>query len=228
MQMHRPHGTIRRTDAQYIIGQTGAASFMGIITIRKVFTPANKEPSDPRLFADMTRAYLSIGLLFAWVSLGWTKSGTAFGLPLQLGTAYHVVLQACVALAFACLAGVRAMGRHLPANRCVITGAAAAVLGVSLYHLASWLHIDALCMVTSVLSGIAQGLFMWGWLDRYRFGVGGTFAALAAGSGAGYMTRLFTLLFGDASTFALSFALPVVGALAFVGDSRKSTPPRKA
>ena len=196
---------------------------MGITATRRIFTSAGKEPPDPRLFFDMTRAYLSIGLLFAWVSLGWTKSGTAFGLPLQFGTAYHIVLQVCIALTFACLAGVRATGKRLPANKCVIAGTVVAILGVSLYHLASWLHINALFMVPSALSGIAQGFFMWGWLDRYRLGVSGTFIALAAGSGVGYLTRLFALLFGNAPAVALSFALPMLGALVFIIDTRPGT-----
>lgn len=161
-------------------------------------------------------ACLSLGLFFAWVTLGWNHGGTAFGVPVVAGTPLHICLQAAVALTFLCLSFVKPSPNPRSENRYVLVGAGAALAGTLLLWLGSGLHSGAVSIAGGVVAGAAQGLFMSAWLYRYHYGTSGAFVLVAAASGIMFFARLFCLLFDDAPTRALSPALPVLAAALFV------------
>ena len=175
---------------------------------------------DPRLLSDMTRACLSMALFFAWVDLGWNQGETTFGVPMNSSSSFHIALQIAVALSFLGLALSKSQRRRLTDRRCSPVGASVAVPCVLICWLGSWLRSDFLWVGAGAIAGLAQGLFMWGWLSYYRLGAGYTFIALSAASGMGYFTQLFALMLGDIPTKFASVVLPLLAALAFLADTR--------
>ena len=93
--------------------------------------------------------------------------------------------------------------------------------------LASWIgsatNSGVISVLASILTGVAQALFMWAWLRRYRIGTNRTFTAMAAASGIDFSLYLLVLLFDGTPSRALSIALPPLALLMFVvsptGDS---------
>ena len=161
-------------------------------------------------------ACLSLGLFFAWVTLGWNHGGTAFGAPIDIGAPLHICLQAAVASTFFALSFVKPSTDPNPENRYALIGTAAAIAGTLLLWMGSGLHSGAVSIIGSAVAGTAQGLFMGAWLYRYRYGTNGTFVLIAAASGAMFFVRLFCLLFDDVPTRALSLVLPASAVALFV------------
>ena len=136
-------------------------------------------------------ACLSLGLFFAWVTLGWNHGGTAFGAPIDIGAPLHICLQAAVASTFFALSFVKPSTDPNPENRYALIGTAAAIAGTLLLWMGSGLRSGAVSIIGSAVAGTAQGLFMGAWLYRYRYGTNGTFVLIAAASGAMFFVRLF-------------------------------------
>lgn len=172
-----------------------------------------RQTADP--LAAMASASLSLGFFFAWTSLGWNHGSSAFGVSLRLEAPFHICLQAAIALTFVCLSfiGPRMRGRSNELFAAAGTGIALA--GV----LASWIGSatgsGVVSVLASILTGMAQALFMWAWLRCYRMGTNRTFAAMAAASGIDFSLYLFVLLFDGAPSRALSIALPLLALVIF-------------
>lgn len=173
-----------------------------------------KTSSDP--LAVMASASLSLGLFLAWVSLGWNHDGTAFGVPTEPNTLFHLLLQGAIALTFAALSFAKPPLANRSNEFFAAVGTGAALVGVLAFWLGSGLRSNAVCAPAALVAGGAQALFMWAWLRRYRIGTSHTFVALAAASGICYLFHLLVLLFGNAPARACSAILPLLALTAFV------------
>lgn len=183
----------------------------------------DRQTTDP--LVAMASASLSLGFFFAWTSLGWNHGSSVFGVSLRLEAPFHICLQTAIALTFVCLSFIGPRMRERSDKFFAATGTGIALAGV----LASWIgsatSSGVVSVLASILTGMAQALFMWAWLRRYHIGTNRTFTAMAAASGIDFSLYLLVLLFDGAPSRALSIALPPLALLVFVvsptGDSSR-------
>lgn len=177
-----------------------------------------RQTTDP--LVAMASASLSLGFFFAWTSLGWNHGSSVFGVSLRLEAPFHICLQAAIALTFVCLSFIGPRMRERSDKFFAAAGTGVALAGVLTSWIGSATSNGVVSVLASILTGMAQALFMWAWLRRYRIGTNRTFTAMAAASGIDFSLYLLVLLFDGAPSRALSIALPPLALLMFVAAPR--------
>lgn len=163
---------------------------------------------------------LSLGLVFFWSMLGWNSTPLAFGIEVEKGSLYPIVVQTAIVAALVILsfwgnvqsaaASPDADSRDgVPSRKTIaapLTLGAACAIGSVLATI--WLPF-----VGGALLGAAQGLFLAAWVGVYRAGLLRTLLMLFGASTLAYVSSLAITDRIGVGVLALSLVLPPIAAL---------------